>query len=252
MLAAAKAIYLATRKERDQFFNKYVARPFAAVVVALVAKTPITPNQVTIASTLVFALAAVLFVLNPHRLGALCAALVVVVSFVLDCADGMLARHRKVASVQGHLFDFFTDELKALLLVGAIAAHLWRTGGYGPALDGRIAIVAWAPSSDAFLAAGMVGIAVVASATSLTSFVRRPELSGKETTVGAHYEIADEKGGLTAALFAFLRFLNHYPAHLWLFALVGRLDAFFWMYVAINGLYLAKGWLGLLLRFGRT
>ncbi len=28
----------------------------------------------------------------------------------------MLARHRKIASVQGHLFDFFTDEVKAVML----------------------------------------------------------------------------------------------------------------------------------------
>ena len=34
-------------------------------------------------------------------------------SYCLDCVDGMLARHKKIASKEGHLFDFFTDELKA-------------------------------------------------------------------------------------------------------------------------------------------
>ena len=250
MLASVKAIYLASRKEYDQLFNKYLARPVAACVVALLAKTPITPNQVTIASTAALVLAALLFVLWPEASGGVCAALIVLFSFVLDCADGMLARHKKIASVQGHLFDFFTDGLKALMLVGAIAARLWRSGGYGPALDGSVAIVYWVPSSDAFFAAGMLGVAVVASAASLTNFVRRPELTGKETGVAAHYEIAGVKRGPVALVFTFLRLLNHYPAHLWLFALLGRLDAFFWMYVAINTLYLAKGWLGLLVRFG--
>ncbi|MBL8740797.1 MAG: hypothetical protein JNK04_06880, partial [Myxococcales bacterium] len=53
-------------------------------------------------------------------------------------------------------------------------------------------------------------------------------------------------------VFTFLRFLNHYPSHIYVFALLGRFDAFFFMYVGINFLYLAKGWLGLLLRFGRS
>ena len=35
-------------------------------------------------------------------------------------------------------------------------------------------------------------------------------------------------------------------------ALAGRLDVFFWIYVAINLLYLARGWLGIVLRFGRS
>jgi hypothetical protein len=49
----------------------------------------------------------------------------------------------------------------------------------------------------------------------------------------------------------FLRFLNHYPSHIWIFAIADRLDVFFWIYVTLNFLYLARGWLGLMLRFGR-
>jgi hypothetical protein len=49
----------------------------------------------------------------------------------------------------------------------------------------------------------------------------------------------------------FLRFLNHYPSHIWLWALAGRLDAYLWLYAALNTVYLARGWLGLTLRFGK-
>ena len=59
-------------------------------------------------------------------------------------------------------------------------------------------------------------------------------------------------GRVAQLVTTFLRFLNHYPSHIWLFALAGRLDVFFWIYVAINLLYLARGWLGLILRFGRS
>jgi hypothetical protein len=32
---------------------------------------------------------------------------------------------------------------------------------------------------------------------------------------------------------------------------VGHFDVYFWIYIALNTLYLARGWLGLIIRFGR-
>jgi hypothetical protein len=251
MLADAKAIYLATRKRHDQLFNSYVMRPLAAVAVAVAARTRVTPNQLTLASLVVFAAAAALLVALPTWRGALVAVGVLELSYLLDCADGMLARHKKIASVVGHLFDFFTDEIKAVLLAGALGVRLWRTGGYG--FDGAV----WAPESPGFLIAGIAAVAAVASATSLTNFVRRPELSGKDTPVESHYEAAAERepSGVRKLLkipLTFLQFLNHYPSHIYLFAAFGRLDLFLWIYLANNTLYLARGWLGLFVRFGRT
>ncbi|WP_437818603.1 CDP-alcohol phosphatidyltransferase family protein [Sorangium sp. So ce1078] len=251
MLGEAKRIYLATRKKHDQLFNTYVMRPLAGGVVALLARTAITPNQVTLLNLAVFVVAAALLVALPTAAGGLVAIGVLELSYLLDCADGMLARHKQIASKEGHLFDFFTDELKAVLLSGALSVRFFLGGGLG--LDGAL----WPAGDPRFLLAGVVGVAVIASAISLTNFVRRPEISGKETSVSAYYETASEErprspaARAAALVTTFLRFLNHYPSHIWAFALAGRLDVFFWIYVLINGLYLARGWLGLLLRFGR-
>jgi hypothetical protein len=86
--------------------------------------------------------------------------------------------------------------------------------------------------------------------------VRRPELSGRETPIEAHYEHAPAAApGTLSKLLAlpktFLQFLNHYPSHLYLFAALGRLDAFLWIYLVNHALYLGVGWLGLFRRFGR-
>jgi phosphatidylglycerophosphate synthase len=251
MLAQSKAIYLATRKRHDQLFNRFVMRPLASLVVALLGPTGVTPNQLTLLNVAMFAVSAALLVALPSYSGGLVAVGVLELSYLFDCADGMLARHKKTASKQGHLFDFFTDEIKAVLLAGALGVRLWRTGGWG------IDATAW-PATDArFLLAGIVAVAVIASATSLTNFVRRPELTGKETPVEAHYETVQQqtersllRRGLGLGL-TFLRFLNHYPSHVWMFALAGRLDLLFWIYVSINLLYLGRGWLGLVVRFGR-
>lgn len=252
MLGTARHIYVSTRKKHDQLFNVYLMRPLAAGVVAIVAPTRVTPNQLTLLNLFVFVVAAALLVASGDPRGALVGIAVLELSYVFDCADGMLARHKKLASKAGHLFDFFTDELKATLLTGALSLHLFRTGGLG--VDGRL----WPAHDPRFLIAGVVGVAVIASAISLTNFVRRPELSGKETTVEAHYETVEANkpsslvGRVAAHVTALLRFLNHYPSHIWLFAIAGRLDVFFFVYVAINLLYLGRGWLGLVLRFGRS
>ena len=252
MLGKGWQIYKETRKKHDLVFNVYVMRPIAAQLVALLAPTGVTPNQVTLLNLFIFLVAAGLLVALPTAAGGIFAIAVLEASYCLDCVDGMLARHKKIASKEGHLFDFFTDELKALLLAAVLGVRLWRSGGLG--LDGRM----WPAGSPSFLLAGIVGAVVLASAVSLTNFVRRPELSGNATTVEAHYETHVETkassfvGRIAQVVTTFLRFLNHYPSHIWLFAFANRLDVFFWIYVAINLLYLARGWLGIILRFGRS
>lgn len=251
MIGTAAEVYRATRKKHDLIFNVYVMRPIAAGVVAIAAKTPITPNQVTLLNLLVFVVAVALFVALPDYRGGLVAVGVLELSYCLDCVDGMLARFKKIASKEGHLFDFFTDEIKAVLLASALPIRFWRSGALG--LDGK----EWPSGTATFLLAGIAGAFILASATSLTNFVRRPEVSGRASTVEAHYETVEHVkprslvGGIAALVTALLRFLNHYPSHIWIFALLGRLDVMFWIYAAINLLYLGRGWLGIVLRFGR-
>jgi hypothetical protein len=246
MLTTAARIYRETRKKHDQVFNTYFMRPIAAVVVAVVAPSRVTPNQLTLLNFAIFVPAAILFAALPSYAGGLTAVAVLELSYCFDCADGMLARHKKVASKAGHALDFFTDEAKAILLGAGLSARAWRTGGYGFTAN------LWAAGDPRFLLGGIVGVATIASAISLTNFVRSPEGSGKAATVEAHYETLDAPArGPRALVMTFLRFLNHYPSHLWLWAILGRTDVYTWIWIALNGLYLARGWLGLALRFGR-
>lgn len=251
MFGTAGAIYLATRKKHDQLWNTYVMRPLAAGAVAVIAHTPITPNQLTLLNLFLFIAGIVVLVVWPTREGSLVSVGLLELSYLFDCADGMLARHKKLASKTGHLFDFFTDESKATMLAGGLALFLYQRGGFS------FLRLPWAGGDPRFLMLGIGAVFVVASGLSLTNFVRRPELSGQETTVEAHYEANPEAKpqsplrAIASQVLTFLRFVNHYPSHIWIWALVGRLDVFLVIYTALNALYLAKGWLGLLVRFGR-
>lgn len=256
MLRQGYEIYLATRKKNDQIFNHYFMRVLSGYTVAILAKTPITPNQVTIINLVLFIIAAVMLVVMPDFRGGLLAVLVLEISYLLDCVDGMLARHKKLASKTGHHFDFFTDEVKASALVIALGLRLSITGGYGPTWSAGMPSIATWPSSW-FVYSTIAALFVITGGISMTKLLRHPDMSGKEQSVEAYYETVDKSkprslASLVAAqVFTFLRFLNHYPSHIYIFALLDRFDVFFFMYVGINLMNLAQGWLSLLVRFGR-
>src|SRR5262249_27487536 len=199
------AIYQSSKKQRDiNWFTEWVARPPAAVVVYALRGTPITPNQVTFLSAAVAAVSCAMFALLPGHAWLIAAAAVFELSFVLDCADGQLARLRKTTSPLGHLLDFLMDELKAMLLYAAVAVRLWRGG------DDRVLLV------------GLAGLFCLASGIALTSFMRRPEYGARPPTPdGQPVEIAPRRGAIGAATHAIewaARIVVHYPQYLWICA----------------------------------
>ena len=239
MWSEVVAIYRASKKRHDiNWFTEWVARPPAAVVVYFLRATPITPNQVTFLSAALAAGACAMFALWPGVVGAIVAAAVFELSFVLDCADGQLARLRKTASPLGHLLDFLMDELKAMLLFGSVAIRLWRGSG-----------------DVALLLVGLGGLFCLASGIALTSFMRRPEYGAKPPTAdGQPAELVRRPGVIGRAISALewaARVVVHYPQYLWLCAAFDRLDVYFWAYAVVNALYLAKSLAAIALRLGR-
>jgi phosphatidylglycerophosphate synthase len=232
-------IYRASKKKRDiNKFTQYVMRPPASIVVYFLAKTPVTPNQVTFLSAVIAAGAAAMFALLPGYAWLWLGALVFEFSFVLDCADGQLARLRKIASPVGHLLDFLMDELKAMLIYACIAVRLYQDG-----------------HDDRILYAGIFGLFSLASGIALTSFMRRPEYSGKSPTEdGQPAEVGGRTGPIGLALTGLeitARFVVHYPQYIWICALFDRIDIYFWAYGAVNALYLARSMLAILVKLGR-
>ena len=233
------AIYRSSKKQRDiNWFTEWVARPPAAVVVYALGPTPITPNQVTFLSAILAAAACAMFAVWPGYLGLIAAAAVFEFSFVLDCADGQLARLRKQASPLGHLLDFLMDELKAMLLLGAVAVRLWLERH-----DEQILLI------------GLGALFCLASGIALTSFMRRPEYGAKPPTAdGQPAEVGKRRGPVGIVLNTLewaARVVVHYPQYLWLVALVDRIDLYFWAYAAVNALYFVKSFAQILLRLGR-
>lgn len=233
------AIYRASKKKKDiNWFTEHIARPPAAVLVWMWKGTRITPNQITFLATVVAAGAGALFVGWLGWVGLVVAAVVFELSFILDCVDGMLARVRKVASPLGHLLDFLMDELKAMLIYGCVTVRLWRDTG-----DERLLIV------------GLAGLFCLASGIALTSFMRRPEYSGKTPTEDGDPAVVGGRRGPVGLVLSGLewaaRVVVHYPQYIWICAAANRIDIYFWAYGAVNVLYLGLSLLKVVVRLGR-
>lgn len=105
-LRRLRADYLAMLKapETEETLDAVFFRPLAYLWVLAVKPTPITADQVTIASIVVGIVAGVLFGMGTQA-SLLWGAAAVFVFNVLDCADGMLARVRGQGSPFGYVLD---------------------------------------------------------------------------------------------------------------------------------------------------
>jgi phosphatidylglycerophosphate synthase len=227
-------VYKKTRKVPDLFWNLYVCRPIAAIFVDLLKDTRVTPNQITISAVFVAAGSAAMFIAWPGYVGLVAAALVYEFSYVLDCVDGMLARWRGIQSTPGHLLDFLMDEIKAFVMLAAVAVRLFL-----------------ARRDVTFLFFGIGGLVALASGIALTTFLRRPEIAGDaaKTASSAPPTLLRRAVRFVEGV---AKFLIHYPSYILYAALAGRIEYYFYPYIAVNVLYAARAFLGVTLRFGRA
>jgi phosphatidylglycerophosphate synthase len=245
MLTAVVDAYRRTRKPKDILWNRWVARPLAAVLIVPLARTRITPNQITLATLPVFLAGAALIALGPGYGALVGGAAVIELSYVLDCADGQLARLKGTSSPAGAHLDFLMDELKAFALCAAVALRLWS-----PAHDAR------------WLVEGLATLGVVAAAISLTTFMRRPEYAAATGAAVGHgtgdygegFEAPAAPRPLSplALLEAIGRFVVHYPSYILFVALANRIDIFLHAYLAMNAAYAARALLTIARKLGRT
>lgn len=240
MYAEVARVYRQSLKPADSLFNLYLARPAAAVVVTALVRTRITPNQVSFISMGVMLMALGALAGVSGTVGLWLGVVGIELSYVLDCSDGQLARLTGRTSAVGAQLDFLMDELKALCLIAGITArwHLHDDGG------------------TTALWLGLAAFLAVASALTLTKFVRSPEYAeATGTTPLRHGEAAGAaRTGRRSALWpveATARLVGQYPTTLPVFAAVNRMDVFLIAYGAVHLLYAGRTVLVVLIRLGR-
>lgn len=114
-------------KSRDGFFTTHCVSPYSRYVARWCARRGLTPNQVTTASLLT-ALFAASSAATGTRIGFVAAGLLLLASFVLDCADGQLARYSLQYSTLGAWLDATFDRAKEYAYYAGLALGAARGG----------------------------------------------------------------------------------------------------------------------------
>lgn len=127
--------WVATRqgfKPRDveEAIDYYWHRPLAGLLVQVIEDWPITPNQVTLASGVVSLASGAAIGLGGYRgtWWAYVGAALLLLSIVLDCADGQLARIKGISSTVGRILDGTMDSAAPLAVFHGMAFFLLASG----------------------------------------------------------------------------------------------------------------------------
>lgn len=106
----------------EEMVDLYIFRPIAFVIVKLLYRLPITPNQVSVLSILTGITSGVFFAMG-DRQNFIYAGLFYALSHILDCCDGMIARLKKNGTPIGRIIDGWADYITSIsvytgLLIG--------------------------------------------------------------------------------------------------------------------------------------
>ncbi len=107
-------------REVEEPIDLWLHRTLGYVIARLSLPTPVTPNQLTVLS-IVMAIASSICLVVPFPYHFLVSAGCLVMSAVLDCSDGMLARMRRSSSELGRMLDGAADTVSLLATIGANA-----------------------------------------------------------------------------------------------------------------------------------
>lgn len=98
-------------------------RPLSFLLVKLIYPTNITPNQISVVSMLFGLMSGVMFSFGTHKFFVL-GAVMILVSNILDCADGQLARLKQNGTKIGRIIDGFIDYVTGFSIFAGLGIGL--------------------------------------------------------------------------------------------------------------------------------
>ncbi len=95
--------------DTEEYFDYYFFRPLASLIVKITINTPITPNQITFASLIIGVISGIFFYFDDINY-ILLGVVLLMISNILDCSDGQLARARRTGGTMvGRVLDGVVD-----------------------------------------------------------------------------------------------------------------------------------------------
>ncbi len=137
---AQKLLFKALVKDTEGFMSRYVERPISLFISKRLAETSITPNQITVISTII-GLVGAFFISLGQGFWQVAGALLFLAHSIIDGCDGEIARIKFMESRLGGVLDFWGDNLVHAAVFWAIGLE-WavRTGSTYPLYLGAAAV----------------------------------------------------------------------------------------------------------------
>ncbi len=131
--AAARGLWASLTSSSDGVVDRHFNRPVGRPLSKFLIHTPVTPNQISVAATLLGVMAAIGFAVGTH-VASILAALLLQLSAILDCVDGDVARVVFKESALGRWLDIVGDQVVHIGVFVGIGIGLWNAGSGGPVL----------------------------------------------------------------------------------------------------------------------
>jgi phosphatidylglycerophosphate synthase len=125
---AARALWAAQASSADGWVDEHFNRPIGRHLSRILVHTSVSPNQISIAATLLGLVAALGFAQGDYR-SALWGALLLQASAIIDCVDGDVARILYKESRWGQWLDLVGDQIVHIGVFAGIGWGLYRAGG---------------------------------------------------------------------------------------------------------------------------
>lgn len=110
----------------EEILNLYLFRPIAFIIVKLIHRLPITPNQISFFTIIIGIISGIFYAkgdYNSFILGAIFYGL----TFILDCCDGMLARLKNCGTSMGRIIDGISDYVTGIVIYTGFAIGLSKS-----------------------------------------------------------------------------------------------------------------------------
>ena len=125
MVESIKELKKICQKENDNWYGRYFVRKISIYITKLLLKTEVTPNQISGLSILIGIIAGIFFVFGNYWY-TLVGALLLLLSNIVDCVDGEIARYRKSASVAGKYIESLNDYIVHSFIFVCISFGLYN------------------------------------------------------------------------------------------------------------------------------
>jgi hypothetical protein len=114
----------------EEIIDLFFYRPSAFLFVKVLARFPVTPNQISLVS-MMFGVAAGFFLAWGDRRGFMLGAVLYGVSNIFDCCDGMIARLKKNGTATGRIVDGLVDYVTGVAVYAGLGIGLAKAVSAG-------------------------------------------------------------------------------------------------------------------------